>query len=84
MSVRFNGHIELNADGSSEIRNAFIEKLAVAPAFDAGQVGRIYFNTVDAQYYFNNGVAWGTLGSAEIDETAMNIDYNVYEFATES
>lgn len=56
--MRLNGNLVLNSDATGEIQHAYIERLSVAPTFNAAQKGRLYFNTNTALYYFNDGSAW--------------------------
>jgi hypothetical protein len=56
--MRINGNLVFNADATSEIQNAYVERLGSAPAFDSAHKGRLYFNTNTALYYYNDGAAW--------------------------
>jgi len=56
--MRINGNLVFNDDASSEIQNAYVERLGSAPAFVSAHKGRLYFNTNTALYYYNDGSAW--------------------------
>lgn len=56
--MRINGNLVFNDNASSEIQNAYIERLASAPEFFSAQKGRLYFNTTTSLYYYNNGSTW--------------------------
>ena len=74
--MRLNGNLVLNSDATGEIQQAYIERLASAPAFNAAEKGRLYFNTTTSLYYFNDGTAWvaiATGGNAAALQT--EVDY---------
>jgi hypothetical protein len=62
--MRVNGNIVLNDNGSGEIRQVYIERLAtaaettVASTQTAANTGRLIFNTDTKQYKYWNGVAF--------------------------
>lgn len=56
--MKINGNIVFNADATSEIQNAYVERLGSAPTFDAAHKGRLYFNTNTALFYYNDGSAY--------------------------
>jgi len=56
--MRINGNITLNNGGQGEVQNFVIERLTTAPTVSSSEKGRIYFNTVDNIYYYNNGTSW--------------------------
>lgn len=60
--MEINGNLVFDADDPGEIRNAYLERLSAAPAFKNTEKGRIYFNTAEAVFYFNNGTEWLALG----------------------
>jgi hypothetical protein len=53
--MKVNGNLTFATLGSGELRNAIIERLPTAPTAFAG---RIYYNTSDNLYYYNNGTDW--------------------------
>jgi len=61
--MKLNGNLTLNAGGQSEVQNAVIERLASAPSVDSQERGRLYFNTTDNTYYYNNGTVWVALAT---------------------
>lgn len=77
--MRFNGNIVLNTQGNSEIQNAILERLPKAsePAIAPSEVGRIYFDTTNKVYMYNNGVEFAQFATggdaqalqAEVDAT---------------
>jgi hypothetical protein len=59
--VKFHGNVDLPAGGSASLRTLIVENLGLSPPFVATEKGRLYFNTSDNSYYFNNGVEWTQL-----------------------
>lgn len=84
--MNINGNLVFNSDGSGEIQNMYIERLASNPTHDPAQKGRVIFNTTNSLFYYNDGSAWvsfATGGSAtaiqsEVDalETALGTAIN--------
>ena len=73
--MKLNGNLTLNSNATGEIQNVFVERLSAAPAFDAAQKGRLYFNTTSALYYYNDGAAWvpfATGGNAAALQTEVD------------
>jgi hypothetical protein len=73
--MRLNGNLVLNSGGQSEIDNFIIERLSAAPSVNAAEKGRIYFNTTDNTYYYNNGTNWmafATGGNAAALQTEVD------------
>lgn len=56
--MKINGNLVFNGNATGEIQNAYIERLAAAPVFNAAHKGRLYFNTGTALFYYNDGSAW--------------------------
>ena len=56
--MRINGNLVFNTNATSEIQNAYVERLAASPTFNSSEKGRLYFNTTTALYYYNDGAAW--------------------------
>lgn len=56
--MKINGNLVFNGNATGEIQNAYIERLAAAPVFNAAHKGRLYFNTTTALFYYNDGSAW--------------------------
>lgn len=57
--MKLNGNLVLNSAGGSEIQNMVIERLAAAPTAISSEIGRIYFNTTSALFYYNSdGTTW--------------------------
>lgn len=81
--MRFNGNIVLNTQGNSEIQNVVLERLPKAsePAVAPSEVGRIYFDTTNKVYMFNNGVEFVQFATggdaqalqAEVDSTQSSL-----------
>lgn len=61
--MKINGNLVFDVNGTGEIQNVFIERLATLPTFDANQKGRIAFNTTNSLYYYNNGSVWTPLAT---------------------
>jgi hypothetical protein len=69
--MKFNGHIVLNADGTAQIKNAFIEQLAhgSVPAASGSNVGRmIYVTSTGSGYtantfYYSDGATWQSVAT---------------------
>ena len=63
--MKLNGNLVLNAQGNSEIRNAIVERLPKAsePAVSMSEKGRIYFDTTNNVYLYNNGTSWTQLAT---------------------
>lgn len=73
--MRINGNLVFNSDATGELQNVFIQRLAAAPTFNAIEKGRIYFNTTNSLYYFNDGTAWqpfATGGNATLTQQYLN------------
>lgn len=73
--MRINGNLVFNSDATGELQNVYIQRQASAPTFNAAQRGRIYFNTTNSLYYFNDGTAWqpfATGGNATITQQYLN------------
>lgn len=75
--MKLNGNLVLNNQGNSEIRNLIIERLPKAsePAVSASEKGRIYFDTTNNVYLFNNGTEWlpfATGGNAAAIQTEVD------------
>lgn len=74
--MKLNGNLVLNTDGSGELQNVFIERLAANPTgTPAGEKGRIIFNTTTALYYYFDGSAWiafATGGNATALQTEVD------------
>lgn len=73
--MRINGNLVFNSNATGELQNVYIERLNSAPAFDPAHRGRIYFNTTNSLYYFNDGTAWqpfATGGNATITQQYLN------------
>jgi hypothetical protein len=73
--MQLNGNLVFNADATGELQNVFIERLSAAPTFNNAAMGRIYFNTSTALYYFNDGTAWqpfATGGNATLLQQYLN------------
>lgn len=81
--MRFNGNIVLNTQGNSEIQNVVLERLPKAsePSIAPSEVGRIYFDTTNKVYMFNNGVEFVQFATggdaqalqAEVDSTQSSL-----------
>jgi len=58
--MKLNGNLVLNDQGNSEIRNVIVERLPKAsePVIQASEKGRMYFDTTNNVYLFNDGTAW--------------------------
>lgn len=76
----FNGNIELNAAGQSEIRNIVIERLAATPVFAANEAGRIVYNTTEKVVYLNNGSSYIAIATGG-DAAALNSEVDAIEAA---
>lgn len=74
--MKLNGNLVLNTDGSGELQNVFIERLASNPVgTPAGEKGRIIFNTTTSLYYYFDGAAWtafATGGNATALQTEVD------------
>ncbi len=73
--MRINGNLVFNSNATGELQNVYIERLSAAPTFNAAHRGRIYFNTVQSLYYFNDGAAWqpfATGGNATLTQQYLN------------
>lgn len=73
--MRINGNLVFNSDATGELQNVYIQRQALAPTFNAAQRGRIYFNTTNSLYYFNDGTAWqpfATGGNATVTQQYLN------------
>ena len=74
--MKLNGNLVLNTDGSGELQNVFIERLASNPVgTPAGEKGRIIFNTTTSLYYYFDGAAWiafATGGNATALQTKVD------------
>lgn len=73
--MRLNGNLVLNSGGQSEVNNVIIERLSAAPTLNSAEKGRIYFNTTDNTYYYNNGTNWmafATGGNAAALQTEVD------------
>lgn len=73
--MRINGNLVFNSDATGELQNVYIERLSTAPAFNAAHRGRIYFNTTNSLFYFNDGSAWqpfATGGNATLTQQYLN------------
>lgn len=79
--MKWNGSIELNSDGSGQILNAYVEKLAAAPTVDHSvQEGRLFFNTTTNQFNYSNGSAWAIIPSTSVTD-AIQTELNSVESA---
>jgi hypothetical protein len=84
--MKFNGHIDLNSNGSGYIRNAFIEQATTTTRdsgtgqFVAGSLveGRIIYNTTDGVYQFYDGASWVNFASGG-DATAIQNEVDALE-----
>lgn len=56
--MKINGNLVFNTDASGEIQNAYLERRASAPTFNGAEAGRVYYDTSDGLYYYNDGVSW--------------------------
>lgn len=56
--MKINGNLVFNGNATGEIQNAYIERLSVAPVFNAAHKGRLYFNTATSLFYYNDGNAY--------------------------
>lgn len=54
--MKINGNLVLNSNGSSELLNVYLERLASAPVTNLN-AGRLYFNTGTSLYYYYDGVS---------------------------
>lgn len=73
--MKINGNLVFNTDASGEIQNAYLERLASAPSFNGAQAGRVYYNTSDGLYYYNDGASWvpfATGGNAAALQTEVD------------
>lgn len=73
--MRLNGNLVLNSGGQSQLDNVIIERLSAAPSVNAAEKGRIFFNTTDNTYYYNNGTNWmafATGGNAAALQTEVD------------
>jgi len=73
--MKLNGNLVLNALGTSEIQNAFLERLDTTPSFNASDEGRLIYNTTTSLYYYNDGSAWvpfATGGNAALLQTEVD------------
>lgn len=73
--MRINGNLVFNSDATGELQNVYIQRQSSAPAFNAAEKGRIYFNTTQSLFYFNDGSAWqpfATGGNATITQQYLN------------
>lgn len=57
------GNLTLEPLGASELQNVICERLSTAPSLVEAEEGRIYYNTVDGVYYYNNGTSWAALAT---------------------
>lgn len=76
--MKLNGNLVLNAAGTSEIQNAFLERLSAVPVHDPSDEGRLVYNTTTNLYYFHDGSGWvpfATGGNAaQLAEEVDNIE----------
>jgi len=73
--MKINGSLVFNADASGQIENVYIDRRASAPAFNAMEEGRLYYDTTLALYYYNDGAAWvpfATGGNAAALQTEVD------------
>ena len=80
--MKINGNLVFNGNATGEIQNAYIERLAAAPVFNAAHKGRLYFNTTTALFYYNDGSAWvpfatgGNAAGTEVIGTGYSVAAN--------
>lgn len=86
----FNGDITFPSGGEAGFGNFRTERLASPPPILASEEGRVYYNTVDKKYFYNDGVEWKPFGSgngggatvfASLIE-ATNPDGNIFNVVT--
>lgn len=81
--MRHNGNIVLNNLGNSEIQNVVLERLpkGAEPSPSPSEAGRIYFDSTNKVYMFNNGVEFVQFATggdaqalqAEVDSTQTSL-----------
>lgn len=59
----FNGDITFPAGGEAGFGRFRTERLASPPALLASEEGRVYYDTTEKKYFFNNGIEWLPFGS---------------------
>ena len=76
--MKINGNLVFNTDATGEIQNAYFERLASAPTFNAAEKGRVYFNTTTSLFYYNDGASWTPLATggnaAALQQEVDNIE----------
>lgn len=73
--MKINGNLVFNTDATGEIQNAYLERRASAPTFNSAEAGRVYYNTSDGLYYYNDATAWipfATGGNAAALQTEVD------------
>lgn len=73
--MKINGNLVFNTDASGEIQNAYLERRASAPAHNSAEAGRVYYNTTDGLYYYNDSIGWipfATGGNAAALQTEVD------------
>lgn len=75
--MKINGNLVFNPDGTGELLNVYIERLASAPVTNLSQ-GRLYYNTTTDLYYYHDGSAWVPFSTGG-DATALAAEVNAIE-----
>lgn len=73
--MKINGNLVFNTDATGEIQNAYLERRASAPTFNNAEAGRVYYNTTDGLYYYNDSIGWipfATGGNAAALQTEVD------------
>ena len=76
--MKINGNLVFNSDATGEIQYAFLDRLSAAPTFNAAEAGRIYYDTTNKLYYFNDSTAWVAIATGG-NATALQTEVNTIE-----